>query len=219
MRSNEHGSRESGRRWDTDGLDGVPLRLVEGDRPRCEELVAKDRMPVILRDTGSIDLWLNDSMAKHETVLGPCEDLDLVWYPVTPAMGKPSFDGPECSKEIQLKASGEKPLSTFFTKKSEVKCEPEPELLKSSKQEHDPCNLKEEPGSDDVEQKVTDEEEDNKKPEISCVKRGLEEMENPSQPKHENLQRNQTSPVKKKVKSVKNTDDKQSSLLSYFGRS
>lgn len=32
MRSNEHGGKESGRRWDTDGLDGVPLRLVEGDR-------------------------------------------------------------------------------------------------------------------------------------------------------------------------------------------
>lgn len=24
-----------------------------------------------------------------------------VWYPVTPAMGKPSFDGPECIKEVR----------------------------------------------------------------------------------------------------------------------
>lgn len=32
MRSNEHGSREAGRRWDTKGLDGVALKLVEGDR-------------------------------------------------------------------------------------------------------------------------------------------------------------------------------------------
>lgn len=32
MRSNEHGSRESGRRWDTEGLDGVALKVVEGDQ-------------------------------------------------------------------------------------------------------------------------------------------------------------------------------------------
>lgn len=32
MRSNEHGGRESERRWDTSGLEGVPLRVVEGDR-------------------------------------------------------------------------------------------------------------------------------------------------------------------------------------------
>lgn len=25
-----------------------------------------------------------------------------VWYPVTPAMGKSSFDGPECIKEVRL---------------------------------------------------------------------------------------------------------------------
>ncbi|XP_038989785.1 phosphoglucan, water dikinase, chloroplastic isoform X2 [Phoenix dactylifera] len=32
MRSNEHKSWEAERRWDTDGLDGVVLKLVEGDR-------------------------------------------------------------------------------------------------------------------------------------------------------------------------------------------
>ncbi|EHA8586549.1 putative Phosphoglucan, water dikinase, chloroplastic [Cocos nucifera] len=32
MRSNEHQSRETERTWDTDGLDGVVLKLVEGDR-------------------------------------------------------------------------------------------------------------------------------------------------------------------------------------------
>ena len=25
-----------------------------------------------------------------------------VWYPVTPAMGKASFDGPDCIKEVSL---------------------------------------------------------------------------------------------------------------------
>lgn len=32
MRSNEHRDREIGRRWDTSGLDGVALALVEGDK-------------------------------------------------------------------------------------------------------------------------------------------------------------------------------------------
>lgn len=32
MQSNEHRDKESQRRWDTSGLEGVPLKLVEGDR-------------------------------------------------------------------------------------------------------------------------------------------------------------------------------------------
>lgn len=32
MRSNEHGSKDSERRWDTTGLGAVPLQLVEGDK-------------------------------------------------------------------------------------------------------------------------------------------------------------------------------------------
>ncbi|OMP05625.1 Carbohydrate binding module family 20 [Corchorus olitorius] len=32
MRSNEHGNREVERRWDTTGLEGVSLKLVEGDK-------------------------------------------------------------------------------------------------------------------------------------------------------------------------------------------
>jgi len=38
-------------------------------------------MPAILRDVDSVNLWLNDFSAKHETVLGPCEDPDLVSVP------------------------------------------------------------------------------------------------------------------------------------------
>ncbi|CAO2041269.1 unnamed protein product [Urochloa humidicola] len=32
MRSNEHGNKDSERKWDTTGLDAVPLKLVEGDK-------------------------------------------------------------------------------------------------------------------------------------------------------------------------------------------
>ncbi|XP_052171041.1 uncharacterized protein LOC127787175 [Diospyros lotus] len=77
-----------------------------------------DRMPVILGDKESTDTWLMGSSAsKFDTVLKPYEKADLAWYAVTSAMGKPSFDGPECIKEIKLKTEETKPISKFFTKK------------------------------------------------------------------------------------------------------
>ncbi|XP_065873312.1 uncharacterized protein [Euphorbia lathyris] len=82
-----------------------------------------DRMPVILNDKGATDTWLNASSAKLD-VLKPYENSDLVWYPVTPAMGKTSFDGPECIKEIQLKNEEKNTvsISKFFQRK-EIKRE------------------------------------------------------------------------------------------------
>ncbi|RLN19598.1 embryonic stem cell-specific 5-hydroxymethylcytosine-binding protein [Panicum miliaceum] len=76
-----------------------------------------DRMPVILGDNDSVNVWLNDASVKLEEITAPYEGADLVWYPVTPAMGKTSFDGPECIKEVR-KGPSEKPISKFFTKKS-----------------------------------------------------------------------------------------------------
>ncbi|CAM8941432.1 unnamed protein product [Rhodiola kirilowii] len=76
-----------------------------------------DRMPVILGNKASTDTWLNGpSNCNLDTLLKPYEEQDLAWYPVTPAMGKPSFDGPECIKEVPLKAEAKK-ISTFFTQK------------------------------------------------------------------------------------------------------
>ncbi|XP_025792767.1 embryonic stem cell-specific 5-hydroxymethylcytosine-binding protein isoform X1 [Panicum hallii] len=78
-----------------------------------------DRMPVILGDNDSVNAWLNDASVKLEEITAPYEGADLVWYPVTPAMGKTSFDGPECIKEFQVRMGpSEKPISKFFTKKS-----------------------------------------------------------------------------------------------------
>ncbi|KAM0935795.1 putative SOS response associated peptidase (SRAP) [Dioscorea sansibarensis] len=85
-----------------------------------------DRMPVILAGKGSIDKWLDNSMSKPETLWEPYEDSDLVWYPVTPAIGKTTFDGPECIKEVQLKPAGENPLSKFFTKMTDDKYRSKP---------------------------------------------------------------------------------------------
>ncbi|KAJ0988963.1 hypothetical protein J5N97_007319 [Dioscorea zingiberensis] len=102
-----------------------------------------DRMPVILAGKGSIDIWLDNSMSNPETLLGPYEDSDLVWYPVTPAIGKTTFNGPECIKEIQLKPSGENPISKFFTKKEDDKYRSQPGCSNPFK-ESLPTELKEE---------------------------------------------------------------------------
>ncbi|XP_023891332.1 uncharacterized protein LOC112003380 isoform X1 [Quercus suber] len=81
-----------------------------------------DRMPVILVDKVSTDTWLNgSSSSKFDNMLKPYEDVDLVWYPVTPAMGKPSFDGPECINEIKLKIEGSNPITKFFSTKATKK--------------------------------------------------------------------------------------------------
>lgn len=76
-----------------------------------------DRMPVILGDKDSVNAWLHNASVKLEEITVPYEGADLVWYPVTTAMGKISFNGPECIKEIQIRPS-EKPISEFFAKKS-----------------------------------------------------------------------------------------------------
>ncbi|XP_023640017.1 uncharacterized protein LOC17888907 [Capsella rubella] len=77
-----------------------------------------DRMPVILGDKDSVDTWLDDpSTTKLQPLLSPYEKSDLVWYPVTSAIGKPTFDGPECIQQIQLKASQNSLISKFFSTK------------------------------------------------------------------------------------------------------
>ncbi|XP_015694436.1 abasic site processing protein HMCES isoform X2 [Oryza brachyantha] len=75
-----------------------------------------DRMPVILGDEYSINTWLNSASLKLEEITVPYEGADLVWYPVTAAIGKTSFDGPECMKEVQMRPN-ENPISTFFARK------------------------------------------------------------------------------------------------------
>ncbi|XP_020526574.1 uncharacterized protein LOC18440126 isoform X1 [Amborella trichopoda] len=74
-----------------------------------------DRMPVILGNKEAIDAWLNITPSpKVDSLLQPYEGSDLVWYPVTPAMGKIFFAGPECIKEIQLKSENKNTISKLF---------------------------------------------------------------------------------------------------------
>nr|GMD15686.1 embryonic stem cell-specific 5-hydroxymethylcytosine-binding protein [Ipomoea batatas] len=109
-----------------------------------------DRMPVIFGNKESSDLWLNGSpTVNFDTILKPYEELDLVWYPVTPEMGKSSFDGLECIKEIKLKPDETKSISQFFSKKGD----------KGSRQEatHGQVKHEEEPANTDQHQSMKEE--------------------------------------------------------------
>ncbi|WCJ37235.1 Abasic site processing protein HMCES [Euphorbia peplus] len=100
-----------------------------------------DRMPVILSYKEATDTWLNASPVKLD-VLRSYEDSDLGWYPVTPAMGKTSFDGPECIKEIQLKQEEKSTISKFFQRKETKREEPNSQQSSHEKAES-PKSVKE----------------------------------------------------------------------------
>lgn len=114
-----------------------------------------DRMPVILGNMDAADMWLSGSPSSNiDTLLKPYEESDLAWYPVTAAMGKASFDGPECIKELQLKTNETRSISQFFSKKGDKNQQgqkshnkvAEEEILNADQTE----SLKQEPESDHV---------------------------------------------------------------------
>ncbi|KAB1221903.1 hypothetical protein CJ030_MR2G026719 [Morella rubra] len=202
-----------------------------------------DRMPVILGDKASTDTWLNGSpSSKLDNVLKPYEDPDLEWYPVTPAVGKTSFDGPECI-EIQFKAEKNKPISKFFTEKQTKKERQSTSEDKNSEQESaseeknstaeslkndPPESLKREPNTEDNVARSSFNEkgaQDSKStvvhPEYgkakSAIKRDYEEFKADSEaPTDEFVQRCST-PARKKG-NLKRASDGQSTLLSYYNK-
>ncbi|PON65969.1 SOS response associated peptidase (SRAP) [Trema orientale] len=188
-----------------------------------------DRMPVIYGDKESSDAWLTGSSSKVDTLLKPYENPDLIWYPVTAAMGKPSFDGPECIKEIKLKTDGNMPISKFFSTKGIKK---EAELNsdeKVVKVDTAKC-LKEEPESrENTETSLsTEKEEPDSKSSVSSfpregaencqMKRDHEELSSDSKLTKDEANKLSTSPGRKKVKLKSAGDYKQPSVLSYFGK-
>ncbi|CAN4119068.1 unnamed protein product [Withania somnifera] len=114
-----------------------------------------DRMPVILGNKDAADMWLSGSPSSNiDTLLKPYEESDLAWYPVTPAMGKASFDGPECIKELQLKASETRSISQFFSKKADKDQQGQKSHIKVAEEEIPSTgqteSLKQEPESDQL---------------------------------------------------------------------
>uniref|UniRef100_A0A2P2K313 Embryonic stem cell-specific 5-hydroxymethylcytosine-binding protein-like n=1 Tax=Rhizophora mucronata TaxID=61149 RepID=A0A2P2K313_RHIMU len=189
-----------------------------------------DRMPVILGNKKATDAWLiGSSSSKFDAVLKPYEDSDLVWYAVSSAMGKPSLDGPECVKEIQLKTEDKGTISKFFRKeiKEELEskkegrtCDKSPRtvVLKSVKDEYESEDKLEKPSFKMVHQDLksslsTTRNEDQTK----CkIKRGHEELL--SDPKWDSNKNDSLHSSPAKIAKPKNSDDKRSTLFSYYGR-
>ncbi|OIW07605.1 hypothetical protein TanjilG_29978 [Lupinus angustifolius] len=180
-----------------------------------------DRMPVILGDKDSTDMWLGSSASGYKNVLKPYEESDLVWYPVTPSMGKPSFDGIECIKEIQLKAERNTSISKFFSRKEAENEDIRPEK-KVSSYEFIETELPK-----DLSEEAKAEGEENDLKSNACphsqdatkvpVKRDYDTFSADSKPDLTNNDKVRSNPVKKKEKG-KTGDDKQPTLFSYFGK-
>ncbi|XWS76010.1 hypothetical protein CRYUN_Cryun01aG0140900 [Craigia yunnanensis] len=182
-----------------------------------------DRMPVILDDKGSTDTWLKG--LKIDTLLKPYENPDLVWYPV-PAIGKLTFEGPECVKEVSLKTQEKNSISKFFSTR-EIKKEQEPNMEKSLCDESVKTNLlknlKSEPKSTDAEGLPSSTDRgayDSKSsipvpsPRKSQTKRDYEEFFADKKPSKDEIE---ISPARKKG-NIKGGGDKQPTLFSYFGK-
>lgn len=108
-----------------------------------------DRMPVILGNKEATEMWLNGPASNVDTLLKPYEESDLAWYPVTPAMGKPSLDGPECIKEIQLESAENKSISQFFSPKGHQVSHDNKSATKSCADINQPNEVKEESDTHD----------------------------------------------------------------------
>ncbi|XP_007049611.2 PREDICTED: putative SOS response-associated peptidase YoqW [Theobroma cacao] len=186
-----------------------------------------DRMPVILGDKESTDTWLNGT--KIDTLLKPYENPDLVWYPVTSAIGKLSFEGPECVKEVPLKTQEKNPISKFFSTR-EVKREQESNMEKSlcdeSVQTNLLKNLKEEPNSPEdkeIPSLASKGDNDSKSSVLvpTCedvrkcqTKRDYEEFSADTKPAKDEIE---VSPARKKG-NIKGVAGKQPTLFAYFGK-
>ncbi|KAK9906507.1 hypothetical protein WJX75_003054 [Coccomyxa subellipsoidea] len=103
-----------------------------------------DRMPVILPDAQAEEAWLQNGVldSKQYTALcSPYNGDDLQWFPVTTAMSKPDFQGPECCKPLKRQS-----IATFFKPKNTALApEPEAEKLQTSEAS---TPLKNEEGAD-----------------------------------------------------------------------
>ncbi|XP_042040083.1 abasic site processing protein HMCES-like isoform X2 [Salvia splendens] len=203
-----------------------------------------DRMPVILGSKESTDWWLNDSsLSNLDKILKPYEETDLAWYPVTPAVGKISFDGPECIKEVKLEET--KTISQFFSKKQASKSEDPtsektpikeelqeciaPKIEKEEPQNQstvesaamkDEASVMEEPKQEIVKEEPCSQEE-------SVTKTGKSDTKDadhakPSAKETDRLRLLHMSPIKKRRigandKQGQGAGDKQPTLFSYFG--
>ncbi|CAI7801840.1 unnamed protein product [Closterium sp. NIES-53] len=84
-------------------------------------LTPSDRMPAILPSQHHIAAWLHGKLSGPDAIAHLCSPYnhpDLVWHAVTPEVGKPSFNGPQCVQPIALKpAFSSTPITQLFARK------------------------------------------------------------------------------------------------------
>lgn len=150
----------------------------------------------------------------------------MVWYPVTPSMGKPSFDGPDCIKEIQLKNDGSNLISKFFSAK-EIKKEHSDSQEKTScgtsvKHEASP-SLEEHKRDVNLEASSVESKDclakcSSDTARTCQIKRDREGISSESKSGVDDYSKVGSSPKIRKKGSLKTGNDNQSTLFSYFGR-
>ncbi|KAK6940450.1 SOS response associated peptidase (SRAP) [Dillenia turbinata] len=187
-----------------------------------------DRMPVILAGKESTEMWFNGTPSKLDMVLKPYEGPDLVWRPVTPAMGKPSFDGPECIMEVKPKTQEKNSISRFFPVKGQNLNTQVTSSVKESRNRSSPERMKqEEIDTKDgiVHSSFTAQGSKSSRhsnavvlPTEGAIKRERDHEEFTVDVKPtDKTKEASASPAKKKA-NLKNASDKQPTMLSYFGK-
>ncbi|KAF5820652.1 putative SOS response associated peptidase (SRAP) [Helianthus annuus] len=205
--------------WKKDGSKKQPYYIhLKDDRPlvfaalydswKNSEGEVQYTFTILTTSSSSALGWLHDgsSSSKFDSLLKPYEEPDLVWYPVTPAMGKPSFDGPDCIKEVKIEET--KPISMFFAKKVTKKEDPSEHQLPAAHKEvtetEKPKGPKEEP-------------ETYVGPSTLNLKREYGDFSSDIKPPvNEDADNQYKSPAKKG--NFKSPGDKQKTLFSYFGK-
>ncbi|CAI5502684.1 unnamed protein product [Closterium sp. Naga37s-1] len=80
-----------------------------------------DRMPAILPSQHHVAAWLHGKLSGPDAITHLCTPYnhpDLVWHAVTPEVGKPAFNGPQCVEPISLKpALSSTPITQLFARK------------------------------------------------------------------------------------------------------
>lgn len=127
---------------------------------------------MILSNKEATEKWLNGpSSSNFDTILKPYGESDLVWHPVTTALGKLSFDGPECISELQLKRDETKTISQFFSKKGATSQADSRTENKTIKEEPRGLKKESEAGDSTNHQHVTKSAENDIKPDFSNLSR------------------------------------------------
>ena len=161
-----------------------------------------DRMPVLLPDEASVDLWLSREEVEWKrlaALLKPYNGKDLLYHPVTEKMGNVSFQGEECCTDIRKKG-----LDAFFIPI---------ERTKKRRQEKEEGSEAEEGSKKKIKHEVKSEAEKETKVKIEVPKKEETELTGFTRrrgwKRSGPLHREETSPLRKSARLMKKRETKE----------